>query len=381
MIHLKSHVCQEPQAARMGAGPQDWKLFAESQGLAAASQDQAAASEGSALPEAASSDSALSALHEDAPNADDDSVSETTTERFLIMDPKATPSASPSASLDLPTSQGSSGTGAVIENGWLAQAPQDERVGKRPSTMPPAAAQPESTKPAWIAKVGVFFASLDPSKRSEESSVSPQAAAQPGGVGDDGGEGGSNDGEASADGEDSDDQEDEDEEEEDDEEAGGGEEEEEAEAEQRVRALLFSALATKRVDGDPVKMDILVEPDVPIKTDQDPSYLSTEHKVMGQQAQQEPRPLLRQNQHQSQLVCRVAVFNDEQLGMVLSKGRKGEAVVATLTQGSAASQAGVLVGDTVVGVNAARSSDFNQVLWLLRNVERPMHLLLLGKRD
>ena len=122
----------------------------------------------------------------------------------------------------------------------------------------------------------------------------------------------------------------------------------EDEAEVRVRALLFNHLATKRTD---VKIDMSV---ADAGDDDAPAVPSV-----------------------GLLACKVIVFVEEQLGMVLAKGKKGEAVVASVVRGSPARQAGIVQGDVVVGVNASRTSDFNQVLWLLRQAERPMHLLLL----
>jgi C-terminal processing protease CtpA/Prc len=135
----------------------------------------------------------------------------------------------------------------------------------------------------------------------------------------------------------------------------------EAEAEQRVRALLFNQLATKRVDGDMVRMDMFPDADA----QRTPAAAAAAHSAAHGTA-------LR-----ADLFCKVAVFNDEQLGMVLQKGKKGEAAVASAPRQSPAARAGVAVGDIVVGVNAVRTSDFNQILWLLRNAERPMHLILL----
>lgn len=76
------------------------------------------------------------------------------------------------------------------------------------------------------------------------------------------------------------------------------------------------------------------------------------------------------------LNCRAVVFLEAQVGMVLRKGGKGEATVASVERGSAASREGVEPGDVILGVNACRTSDFSQILWLLRHVERPMHLIL-----
>ena len=89
------------------------------------------------------------------------------------------------------------------------------------------------------------------------------------------------------------------------------------------------------------------------------------------------------------LSCKVVIFgkgagesSEQPLGMALRKGAKGEAVVAAPPpRGSLARRAGVAEGDTILGVNACRTSDFNQILWLLKRAERPMHLLLLPKHS
>ncbi len=67
--------------------------------------------------------------------------------------------------------------------------------------------------------------------------------------------------------------------------------------------------------------------------------------------------------------------------MVLNRGKNGETVVASISRGSPAGRNGVVVGDVILGVNAVRASDFNQVLWLLRHVERPMHLVILDRSN
>ena len=236
-----------------------------------------------------------------------------------------------------------------------------------------------SDQPAWISKVGGFFKKFDPqyqppatrstAPKDEGASdeVRPPVPSLCGPIVAphfrDGPrfdflwQGSSSDGEFSGSGED-DDEEEEEEEEEDKEGEEGGEAaegisaEEEAAAGERVRALLFSKLAVKREDGD-VKMDMFAEASGP------------------------PSGVLPVSQES--IKCKVVVFAEEQLGMVLNKGKKGEAVVASVVRGSPARQAGLVQGDVVLGINAVRTSDFNQVLWLLRHAERPMHLLLLDR--
>jgi hypothetical protein len=216
-----------------------------------------------------------------------------------------------------------------------------------------------SQKPAWIAKVGGFFAHLDPNKRAAANEIAGKVyqlvvIVERGldcfpvmkGATDD---------------EDDDDDDDDDEEEDNDEDEGETSADPaaiEAEAEQRVRALLFSHLAVKRSDTDSVKMDAFPESD------------SGFAAHSSEPTQDGPRDVV---------ACKVVVFAEEHLGMVLNKGRKGEAVVASLLPRSPAARAGIVGGDVVVGVNAMRSSDFNQVLWLLRNSERPMHILLVAQ--
>ena len=227
--------------------------------------------------------------------------------------------------------------------------PKGERVGKKPASKldsPETAVAAASTstteslsgptapsKPAWISKVEGFFAQLDPKQRQEAPGSSEEDYDSSESEGDD----------------------DEDEEDGDGKSPGSAVAESEAEAEVRVRALLFSHLATKRVDQEPIKMDMVVTEDAP--SSGGPAEMPKD----------------------AGLPCKVAVFAENELGMVLNKGRKGEAVVVSTARGSAARLAGVDVGDVVVGVNACRTSDFNQILWLLRHSERPMHLLLVSK--
>jgi len=149
--------------------------------------------------------------------------------------------------------------------------------------------------------------------------------------------------------------------------AGSVDAEEEAAAEARVRQLLMSQLAGKRSADDGIKMDMFASDDG---------------------ASHEPAPVVDPNgtftvttespARAEAFACRAVMFSEAQLGMVLRKGRKGEAVVASVERGSAAWRERVNEGDVVLGVNACRTSDFSQVLWLLRHVERPMHLLLLA---
>lgn len=136
--------------------------------------------------------------------------------------------------------------------------------------------------------------------------------------------------------------------------------EDEAQAEQRVRALLMSVLATKRTD-EPIKMDILSGAE---KGAAAPSPIP--HK-------QELRP--------TAVRFKVLLFAEDQLGMVLKKGRNGETIVASTSRQSPSWRSGIVPGDVILGVNAVRASDFNQVLWLLRHVERPMHLVLLDRAE
>ena len=113
-------------------------------------------------------------------------------------------------------------------------------------------------------------------------------------------------------------------------------------------------LACKRSDADLVKMDM------PIESTSLSASASSNPTVV-----------------REDFVLKVVVFSEIELGMVLSKGKKGEAMVASVVRRSPAARAGVKSKDVIVGCNAVRTSDFNQILWLLRHVERPMHLLLI----
>ena len=202
---------------------------------------------------------------------------------------------------------------------------------------------------------------------------------------------------------------DEDEDSEEDEDEEGEEEEEEdpeaaarleAEAQERVRSLLFSALATKRVDGDNIQMDMLAEPNSTPTTSVSPTTTTTSGSSAGSgqtgqsqgadsgsssspagQSSKTEKSAGKAQASREELSCKVVVVSEPSLGMVLRKGGKGEAVVASLSRGSVAAKSGVEVGDTVVGINAVRTADFNQVLWLLKHVERPMHLVLLPPKQ
>jgi len=73
------------------------------------------------------------------------------------------------------------------------------------------------------------------------------------------------------------------------------------------------------------------------------------------------------------------------LGLKLRKGPYGEAIVDSVESACAAKAAGVHAGDTILGVNSCRTSEYTKVLWLLKHSERPLHLMLLpagaGRKD
>ena len=104
-------------------------------------------------------------------------------------------------------------------------------------------------------------------------------------------------------------------------------------------------LACKRSDADLVKMDMPIE-STSLSTSSNPTVVRED------------------------LVFKVVVFSEVELGMVLSKGKKGEAMVASVVRRSPAARAGIKSSDVIVGCNAVRTSDFNHILWLLRHVER-----------
>lgn len=132
-----------------------------------------------------------------------------------------------------------------------------------------------------------------------------------------------------------------------------------------MRDLLINQLAGKRSVDVGIKMDIFASDDegshesAPVVGPNGAFTVTTESVAQA-----------------DALYCRAIVFSEAQLGMVLRKGRKGEATVASVERGSAAMRQGIEPGDVILGVNACRTSDFSQILWLLRHVERPMHLLL-----
>jgi hypothetical protein len=167
--------------------------------------------------------------------------------------------------------------------------------------------------------------------------------------------------------------------------------ESEIEAEKRVKALLFNHLATKRTEFG-IKYDI-----APASTTSElsitPATLNADDNDEGEgennrrgsggggggsggevkvSADAEIKSFLQQEQPQ----CKVVVFQEDQMGMAMTKGNVGEAIVTEVTRGSPAWRAGVVVGDVILGINALRTSDFNEILWVMRHAERPMHLLL-----
>mmetsp|Transcript_4079 Transcript_4079/g.11985 ORF Transcript_4079/g.11985 Transcript_4079/m.11985 type:complete len:364 (-) Transcript_4079:10-1101(-) len=136
-------------------------------------------------------------------------------------------------------------------------------------------------------------------------------------------------------------------------------------AAERVRGLLYSHLASRRPFGtaqtsggstaDLIRLEVPDDdPDDPLSGAQVPSA-----------------PL-------QGVCCKVAVFSEEQVGLVVQRGKFGEAAITAVNEGSPAAQRELMRGDVIVGVNSFRTSDYSEVLWLLRHVERPFHILVLS---
>eukprot|EP00615_Pteridomonas_danica_P000128 CAMPEP_0114343182 /NCGR_PEP_ID=MMETSP0101-20121206/10397_1 /TAXON_ID=38822 ORGANISM="Pteridomonas danica, Strain PT" /NCGR_SAMPLE_ID=MMETSP0101 /ASSEMBLY_ACC=CAM_ASM_000211 /LENGTH=597 /DNA_ID=CAMNT_0001477741 /DNA_START=478 /DNA_END=2271 /DNA_ORIENTATION=+ len=285
--------------------------------------------------------------------------------------------------------EGGGGTGS-----WLSVETEDEWVGKKP-TGEGNVSEVEDNKVGFFSKVGSFFS-------APPSSVTPPVKKQITGS-DEGSDGRDTDDEYSSgsgsegDYSDDDDEGEEDEDEEDDEDTKlrkQKEAETEAEAEARVKALLFSHLAVKREsDFVGIKYDL-----APSSSASEPIIKTTlkdnndNNNNSNTNINEENTSKKSDNNSSSGLVfspssfmqreqpnCKVIVFTEESMGMTLNKGDNDEAIVKEVNNKSPAYKYGVLPGDVILGINSLRTSDFNEILWVMRHAERPMHLLLYSK--